>query len=152
MSARDRLTRMCGPVPPPELIADLDAYRAEERAKARAEARAEAYRDAADEIEACQAAQDDEERNRHGFLDHETVLQGAAVRDMAAHLRKRADETAPPSALRTAHAALAAQAGRDQAAIKRVRDALDDESYGGPEREDVITAIRAALDGQEPTR
>ncbi|NEC27205.1 hypothetical protein G3I20_11700 [Streptomyces sp. SID8111] len=60
-----------------------------------AAAQAQAYRDAAAEMEACQADQDDEERNRHGFLDHESELQGAAVRDMAAHLRKRADAIHP---------------------------------------------------------
>ncbi|MEU3097192.1 hypothetical protein ABZ690_21020 [Streptomyces sp. NPDC006967] len=57
--------------------------------------RAQAYCDAADEMEACQTAQDDEERNRHGFLDHESEQQGAAVRDMAAHLRRRAAEIHP---------------------------------------------------------
>ncbi|MEU1082330.1 hypothetical protein ABZ368_19275 [Streptomyces sp. NPDC005908] len=57
--------------------------------------RAQAYRDAADEMETCQAAADAEERDRHGFLDHESELQGAAVRDMAAHLRRRAAEIHP---------------------------------------------------------
>lgn len=57
--------------------------------------RAQAYRDAAAEIEACQAHADAEERDRHGYLDHESELMGAAVRDMAAHLRKRADEIHP---------------------------------------------------------
>jgi crotonobetainyl-CoA:carnitine CoA-transferase CaiB-like acyl-CoA transferase len=59
--------------------------------------RAEAFREAASEIEARQAARDTEERARFGNLDHESVLQGAAVRDTAAHLRARADGIAPPA-------------------------------------------------------
>lgn len=41
---------------------------------------------------------------------------------------------------------LAGRLQRAEATLERVRKALDDESYGAPEREDVITAIRAALD------
>jgi acyl-CoA reductase-like NAD-dependent aldehyde dehydrogenase len=54
-------------------------------------------REAADEIEARQARLDAEELDEIGSLDHETVLQGAAVRDMATHLRRVADETPQPS-------------------------------------------------------
>ncbi|MGW6009678.1 hypothetical protein [Streptomyces sp. NPDC055210] len=50
-------------------------------------------REAASMIEARQERLDAEERADFGRLDHETVLQGAAVRDMAEHLRKQADQT-----------------------------------------------------------
>lgn len=45
---------------------------------------------------------------------------------------------------------LRARAERAEAANARVRQALDDESYGGPERDDVITAICTALDEPGP--
>lgn len=43
-----------------------------------------------------------------------------------------------------------ARAGGAEAAVQRVRDALDADSYGDPERGEVIEEIRAALDGEEP--
>lgn len=42
--------------------------------------------------------------------------------------------------------ATAAAATEAQAAVQRVRTALDDAEWGGPDRADVITEIRAALD------
>jgi hypothetical protein len=69
-----------------ELDLRLDAHRAEVLAEG-----AEAIDVKQDEYEA-------EERQRFGHLDHETVLQREAVRDMAALLRQMADEgkaTAP---------------------------------------------------------
>lgn len=63
-----------------ELDARLDAHRAEVLAEG-----AEAIDVKQDEYEA-------EERKRFGHLDHETVRQREAVRDMAALLRQMADE------------------------------------------------------------
>lgn len=60
--------------------------------------RAAEWRAAADEIEARQARIEREERDEHGGLDHETELQGDAVRGMATHLRRMADETQPAEA------------------------------------------------------
>lgn len=50
------------------------------------------------------------------------------------------------TALKRAHVALATQAGRDQAALERVRKALDDAEWGSPDRFDVILEIRDALE------
>ncbi|MFE9382338.1 hypothetical protein ACFYMO_03740 [Streptomyces sp. NPDC007025] len=61
-------------------------------AEVRTVVRAETYHDAADEMEARQARTEHEERERFGGLDHETELQSAAVREMAAYLRKRAGQ------------------------------------------------------------
>lgn len=54
--------------------------------------RAAVLRAAADDVEALRDRREAEERNQHGFLDHESELQGAAIRDVIAHLRRRADE------------------------------------------------------------
>jgi hypothetical protein len=51
---------------------------------------AQAYRTAAGQITARQERMEQEERDEFGALDHETELQGGAVRDMAEHLRKLA--------------------------------------------------------------
>lgn len=88
MSARARIHAMfqLGEVATYELDKRLDAHRAEVLAEG-----AEAIDVKQDEYEA-------EERERFGHLDHETVLQREAVRDMAALLRQMADEgsvTAP---------------------------------------------------------
>lgn len=74
---------MCGDdCPTPAQLADAHA----------AEVTAAAYRAAADEIDAQQQREETTERALHGFLDHETELQGAAVRGMAQRLRARADQ------------------------------------------------------------
>ena len=54
--------------------------------------RAAVLLEAAALIEARQDRLDAEERAKFDWLDHETVLQGAAVRDMAAYLREKADD------------------------------------------------------------
>jgi hypothetical protein len=75
---------------PHETIAEEDAC---DRRRLEAD-RAAVLREAADAIEAEQSREEAEEQAQHGSLDHETVLQGAAVRDKAALLRRMADETA----------------------------------------------------------
>lgn len=55
--------------------------------------RAANFREAAEAIEAEQAREERAERERFGYLDHETVLQGAAVRAKAGFLRRMADNT-----------------------------------------------------------
>ncbi|MCI3240257.1 hypothetical protein [Streptomyces spinosisporus] len=72
------------------------AWKEEQQRRVKAEAeqepadRAAVLLEAADAIEARQAEIERQEQDEHGFLDHETELQGAAVRDMAAHLRRLA--------------------------------------------------------------
>lgn len=53
--------------------------------------RAAAFRDAAEALEREQAREERAERERFGHLDHETELQGAAVRAKATFLRRLAD-------------------------------------------------------------
>lgn len=104
------LTDQRGPNPPPEMVATFNALAAKAReieAQRAAAIRAEAFREVAD-------LADNNDCDCGG-------CDSCALRNFAAELRRRADDTAPPSALRTAHAALAEQAGRDQAAIERVR-------------------------------
>lgn len=68
-----------------------------------AEARAEALVEGAAAIDAKQNEYEAEERRQFGSLDHETVLQGEAVRDMAAMLRQVAagEKTTPTGATDT---------------------------------------------------
>lgn len=54
------------------------------------EHRSEVLNEGAEAIDVKQDEHEAEERKRHGSLDHETVLQGEAVRDMAALLRQMA--------------------------------------------------------------
>lgn len=64
--------------------------------------RAEVLAEGAEAIDVKQDEYEAEERQRFGHLDHETVLQREAVRDMAALLRQMADEgkaTAPAATL-----------------------------------------------------
>lgn len=56
--------------------------------------RAAHYREAARAITHRQAEEEAKERAAHGDLDHETVLQGEAVRDAAKHLSRLADDAA----------------------------------------------------------
>lgn len=69
------------------------------------EDRGAVLREAADLIEARQDRLDAEERAEYVNLDHETVLQGEAVRGMAAYLRKVAAETPGPETQAEAHPA-----------------------------------------------
>ncbi|GHA28836.1 hypothetical protein GCM10010372_30870 [Streptomyces tauricus] len=87
-----------------QLLAPLEAKARAIREQLDAKHRAEVLREAADKIEARQDRLDAEERAEFGHLDHETVLQGTAVRDMATHLREQADAVAPapPYPLNTA--------------------------------------------------
>ncbi len=62
-----------------EVASALDAYRAE------------VLRESADEIERQQAIEEAEERDRFGFLDHESEICRGAVRDKAEWLRRLAD-------------------------------------------------------------
>lgn len=75
MSAHDRLLRICGPVPPPELVAELDAHCVE--------VRAETLREAADALDESKTLRDLTDDHMHD------------VNAAANELRRMADETAP---------------------------------------------------------
>lgn len=100
-----------------------------------AEVCAEAVREAADALA----------EQAHDICAYGEETNLGTVGECADLLRRRADEIAPPSALRRAHAALAEQAGRDQAALERVRAALAplDWAYA----QIAVATVRAALDG-----
>ncbi|MFJ9114458.1 hypothetical protein ACIRJO_02800 [Streptomyces sp. NPDC102394] len=72
-----------------ELLAEVDRLRRE--LKEWAADKAAALRAAADALEREQAREERAERERFGYLDHETELQGVAVRAKAAFLRRLAD-------------------------------------------------------------
>ncbi|GAA3851833.1 hypothetical protein GCM10023084_02560 [Streptomyces lacrimifluminis] len=79
---------------------DARAFLAEHDGHVRAKALAEG----AEAIDVKQDEYEAEERKQFGTLDHETVLQGEAVRDMAALLRQMADgEKATPDFFQRGH-------------------------------------------------
>jgi len=101
--------------------------------------RAAILREAANEIEARQARIEREERDEFGGLDHETELQGGAVRDMAAHLRRMAGEA-------RLHDPAAPAPATDQDIAERVAQHLDDwEMQSSRTRADYLTLAREVI-------
>ncbi|RMB85591.1 hypothetical protein [Streptomyces shenzhenensis] len=107
-------------------------------------ARADAFREAADLIEQAQASEEAEEKERHGFLDHETGLQGAAVRDKAAYLRRLADEVEGKSSRTAADATPDKLTAREH----RLAQLLDTiRTHGGKWSSSSVQQIRRATGG-----